>query len=551
MRFAADQGETVPDQGVRDEGVGLPDEGLTLPESADERYQRLIEQSEVGLFQSRTDGSIAWLNAAAARLFGFESPAEFMREVPDIRTLYVDPARRDELVDILQREGRVGGFEYEMCRPDGARRWLSITARAVTDASGALQGFEGTFVDVTERRLLEAATLAMSSNLEPTEAVARFAEVLGRTIPFRQLSLIVVEGDRYRRVVSISGRDDHHPLPTGEWRPLGEHPVGAVVASASPVVTQDTSVGKWPYDETVAAAGIGGYAIFPLVDASGVFASFSVGTSEKNTFSDEVLSLLGAQLTAVTTAVKNVLLFESQRELVHRLEEVARLKNEFLASASHDLRNPVSVMCGVAEVLESRWDQIDDERKISMLRSLARSSRTVQQLLQRDFDMALIELGELRYEVAPFDLTDLVKDVVEGLEQSETQRRFVVDIANDLPPALGDEKRQTQVLHNLLSNAVKFSDDGSEIAVAALREDPMIRVSVRDKGAGIAPEDQQRLFQRLSRLASDKPGTGLGLYMAKAMVEAQGGEIQVESHLGEGSCFSYTVPIAAADDRVG
>lgn len=536
----------VPDHGVRDEGVGHPDEGLTLPETADERYQRLIEQSDVGLFQSRTDGSIAWLNTAAARLFGFQSPAEFMRDVPDIRTLYVDPARREELVAILEREGRVGGFEYEMRRPDGSRRWLSITARAVTDPSGGLQGFEGTFVDVTERRLLEAATLAMSSNLEPTEAVARFAEVLGRTIPFRQLSLIVVEGERYRRVVSISGSEDHRPLPTGDWRPLEEHPVSAVVASSSPVVVQDSAAGRWSFDETVAAAGIAAYAIFPLVDASGVIASFSVGTSERNAFTEEILSLLGAQLTAVTTAVKNVLLFESQRELVHRLEEVARLKNEFLASASHDLRNPVSVMCGVAEVLESRWAQIDERRKISMLRSLARSSRTVQQLLQRDFDMALIELGELRYEIAPFDLPALIQDVIEGLEQSETERRFILDIAGDLPAASGDEKRQTQVLHNLLSNAVKFSDPGSEIAVSALREDSKIRVSVRDQGTGIAPEDQERLFQRLSRLETGKPGTGLGLFMAKAMVEAQGGEIWLESCVGEGSCFSYTVPVATA-----
>ena len=543
----------MAEQGVRDEGLGPDDAvsgvdaGLTLPETADERYRRLIEQSEVGLFQSRTDGSLDWLNSAAARLFGFETPAEFMREVDDVRSLYVNPAQREELVGLLDREGGVTGFEYEMRRADGARRWLSITARAVTDADGVLQGFEGTFVDVTERKLLEAATLAMSSNLEPTEAVARFADVLGRTVPFRQLSLIVVEGDRYRRVVSISGADEHQPLPTGIWRPLEEHPVAAVADSARPVVVQDASVGDWPFDRTVSAAGIGAYAIFPLIDGSGVFASFSVGTSEKNAFSEEVMSLLGAQLTAVTTAVKNILLYENQRELVHRLEEVARLKNEFLASASHDLRNPVSVMCGVAEVLESRWDQIDEDRKVSMLRSLARSSRTVQQLLQRDFDMALIELGELRYDLAPFDIAELVRDVVGGLEQADSQRDFVVDVAEGLPLALGDEKRQTQVLHNLLSNAVKFSETGSEIGVSAALDNSMVRVSVRDRGPGIPPEDQERLFQRLARLHTDKPGTGLGLYMSKAMVEAQGGQIQVESRPGEGSCFSYTVPIAPAE----
>ena len=536
----------MSERGVRDEGVSLPEEGLTLPETPNERYRRLIEQSEVGLFQSRTDGSIAWLNSAAARLFGFSSPAEFLGEVDDVRKFYVDPSQREELVSLLERRGGVTGFEYEMRRTDGARRRLSITARAVTDRAGVLQGFEGTFVDVTERRLAEAATLAMSSNLEPTEAVARFADVLGRTVPFRQLSLIVVEDDRYRRVVSISGDVHHEPLPKDEWRPLEEHPVGAVVKAAEPVVVQDTSKKAWPYDATLAAAGIAAYAIFPLADASGVFASFSVGTSQKNAFTEEVLSLLSAQLTAVTTAVKNILLFENQRELVKRLEEVARLKNEFLASASHDLRNPVSVICGVTEVLESRWGQIDEERKLSMLRSLVRSSHTVQQLLQRDFDLALIELGELRYEIEPFDLAALIRDISDGLEQSDTEHVFKVDIEDGLPAALGDEKRQSQILHNLLSNAVKFSGAGSEISLEAAREGPMIRVSVRDRGPGISPEDQARLFQRLSRLETSEPGTGLGLFMAKAMVEAQGGAIQLDSRPGHGSRFSYTIPVADA-----
>lgn len=536
---------------VRDEGLDISEEGLILPETPDDRYRRLIEQSEVGLFQSRTDGSIAWLNTAAARLFGFSTPDAFMAEVDDVRRFYVDPTRRADLLDLLERDGGVGGFEYEMRRTDGARRWLSITARAVTDLAGVLQGFEGTFVDVTERRLGEAATRAMSSNLEPTEAVARFADVLGDTVPFRQLSLIVVENDRYRRAVSISGSNEHEPLPTGEWRPLGEHPVKAVVEAAQPVVVQDTSKNEWPYDATVAAAGIRAYAIFPLIDASGVFASFSVGTSAKDSFTEEVMSLLRAQLTAVTTAVKNVLLYENQRELVQRLEDVARLKNEFLASASHDLRNPVSVICGVAEVLEARWDEIDEPRKISMLRSLARSSRTVQQLLQRDFDMALIELGELRYEIAPFDLAELVREVARSLEQSAADRVFVVEIADDLPPARADEKRQSQILHNLLSNAVKFSGPGSEVKLSVAAESTMIRVSVRDQGPGISPEDQERLFNRLARLGSTKPGTGLGLYMSKAMVEAQGGEIAVQSRVGAGSCFSYTVPVAEGTTSAG
>jgi PAS domain S-box-containing protein len=354
-----------------------------LQESADERYRRLIEQSEVGLFQSRTDGTLAWLNSAAARLFGYGSPQAFMEATPDIRAVYVDPDKRTELLDLLERDGGVSGFEYEMKRADGARRWLSITARALRSPDGTLDGFEGTFVDTTERKLFEA-----------------------------------------------------------------------------------------------------------------------------------------------------------------RLEELDRLKNQFFASASHDLRNPVSVICGIAEVLEARWDQIDDGRKIQMLNTMARSARTVQQLLQRDFDLALIELGELRYELEPFDLEAVVREVVDGIEQSDANRVFAIEVPPEVPEALGDSRRQSQILHNLLSNAVKFSPPGSTITVSVQPSGSMLEVAVSDEGPGIDKESQARLFQRLSRLESKAPGTGLGLYMSRAMVEAQGGEITLRSSPGQGSTFAYTVPRA-------
>ena len=518
-------------------------DGGISSENADERYRRLIEQSRVGLFQTKTDGSIEWLNTAAARLFGYETPSDFMSSVGDIRDVYVDPTRRDELLRALEEDGGVSGFEYEMRRRDGAHRWLSITARAVRSRTEELEGFEGTFFDVTERRMLEAATAAMSSDLEPTEAVSRFAEVLRRVVPFRQLSLMEVRGERYRRIVSI-GDGRRPPLPTDEWAPLRGHPLEAVVRTKGPLVVQDAGIGEWPFDATLLEWGIASYAILPLSIGLESLTTFSVGMAEPDAFTTEVVSLLTAHTAAVTNAVRNIILFENQRELVRRLEEVARLRNEFLASASHDLRNPVSVMCGVAEVLEARWDEIDEERKVKMLGSLARSARIVQQLLQRDLDVALIDTGELRYEIEPFDLEGLVTDVLEGFDQSGSGRVFAFERGDDIPRALGDARRQTQILHNLVSNAVKFSPPGSTITVELAAADDELLVSVVDEGVGISEPDRALLFRRLSRLESSEPGTGLGLYMAKSMVEAQGGRIWVDSSPGVGSRFSYTVPVA-------
>lgn len=513
-----------------------------------DRYRRLIESSGVGLFQTNVDGRIAWLNTAAARLVGYETPADFLRNVHDIRAIYVDPGRRDELLRILEKDEAVSGFEYEMKRVDGSHRWISITARAIRDESDVLQGFEGTFVDVTPRRLIQAATSAISSNLEPSAAVARFGEVVRQVVPFRQLSLLVIEGDHYRRLASIAGAGEESQLQTGQSVPLAGNSVESVVETATPVVVQDTSERRFAFDEKLAEAGVGCYTILPLKDDSGVFATFNVGLAEPNALDDETAAMLESLSVSATHAVRNILLYEKQRAVVQQLEEIARLKDEFFAHVSHDLRNPVAVMCGVAEMLEKKWDVLTEENKRQMLASLLRNGQALQRLLKRDLDMALIELGEIKYDTADFDLCTMVGEIIEMFQQSGTNRVFRSETPETCPPARGDEPRYSQVLYNLLSNAVKFSEAGSVITVGVSVGDASLSVWVEDEGTGIPAERRDRLFQRLSRLDPTKPGTGIGLYMARSMVETQGGTISYEPGQREaGSRFTFTIPIAQGD----
>lgn len=513
-------------------------------ENPDERYRRLIEQSGVGLFQTRVDGRIDWLNSAAARLFGYDDPAEFMAAVSDVRDVYVDPSRRDTLLRLLERDGQVTGFEYEMRRKDGSRRWLSITARAMKSADGELEGFEGTFLDVTERKLLEAAAEAISSDLDPREAVAAFARVLRHAVPFQQLSLVSIQGDSYVRLVSLSGTDAHSALPAGESIPLADNPVGEAVRTERPVIVPTTGDDAWPLNAVLRKAGVDSYIVLPLSDGARVVATFNVGFSEDAPIDQDKIDLLIAHTAAVSHAVQNILLFEAQRDVVLRLEEVGRLKNEFLAAVSHDLKNPMSVVAGIAEVLKGSWDSVAPEKREQMLGTMLANARAMADMLQRDLDVALIGSGELTYEIEPFDLVEGVTFVVTGFRDAEPGRDFVLDAEAGLPAAMGDRRRHAQVLYNLLSNAVKFSAPGQPITVDVRRTGTMIVVSVSDRGPGIETGDRELLFQRLARLDAAKPGTGLGLYLAKAMIESQGGTIHVESEPGVGSRFSYTLPAA-------
>jgi len=513
-------------------------------ESADERYRRLIETSRVGLFQTGMDGKILWVNQAAADIVGYPSPEEFVRAVPDIRRIYADPARRDEFLREIEASGQVSGFEYEILRPDGSSRWISVSATPIMAEEGSTPGFEGSVIDVTEARLIQAAAEAISSDLEPEESVRRFAQVLKKIVPFHQLTLAVIEGDRYRRLVSISHGSGDPALPAGEWVPLAGNSTEMVLETKEPVVVQDTAAGLWGFDRKLHDAGVGSYAVLPLMDDGEVFATFNVGIAAPAALDDGLVSLLNKHTSAVAQAVKNILAYERERELAESLSELHRQRTQFFAEVSHDLRHPLVVVLGISQVLLNGWETHDDDRKKELVEIVARNAQGMSDLLQRDLEVALIESGELAYDIERFDLRTVIEQAVSSLRGSHPDRKIELDIPEQLPDAFGDQRRQAQILNNLLSNAVKFSPEGAAVRLEVTPGRREIDVAVIDEGPGIAPEDQQKLFRRLERLARSEPGTGLGLFVTHAMVEAQGGRIRVESTPGRGARFVYTVPVA-------
>ena len=505
-----------------------------------DRYLRLIENADVGLYQTGLEGDIRWVNDAAARIVGYESPEEFIGSVSNIRDIYVDPSRRDEFRREAKRAG-VKDFEYEIRRRDGSSRWITVSATPIRAEDGTVEGFEGSVIDVTETKLLRAAAEAISSQLEPVESVRRFAEVLRKVILFHQLTLAAIEGDRYRRLVSVAPTGEQQTLPPGEWVPLAGNAIVEAVRSREPVVVHDTSARVWGFDERLADVGVGSYAIFPLIDDDEVFATFNVGMAAKDGFDERSLDLLQKHTSSAAQAVKNILLFERQRETAERLADLDRVKNEFFAEVAHDLRHPLTAILGAALILEEDQVTRDEERK-SMISMIRRNAEALAELLSRDLDVALIESGELTYDIEPLDIGTLIGEVADSVRGAFESRPIEVEIETGLPLVLADASRQVQVLQNLLSNAHKFSPPGRPIRVCAISEDAAVRVSVIDQGHGITDEEKQRVFMRLSRLEGEAPGTGLGLYIARSMVEAQGGRIWVESEPGQGATFSYTIP---------
>lgn len=237
--------------------------------------------------------------------------------------------------------------------------------------------------------------------------------------------------------------------------------------------------------------------------------------------------------------------YQLERDAAAQLRALDEMKNELMAITAHELRSPTTVIAGFASTLVERFDELSNEEKLdSAVRILANCKRLVA-LLDNILEVARLDSGEVGYDIRPFDVGELLRRAATELGGAG-QGRIRVRLPEDSTPALGDEVRQWEILVNLVSNAIKYSADGQPVDIEARHSGHEWEISVRDHGIGIRQEDVSRLFQKFSRIATPggpRPkGTGLGLYICKTMVEAQGGRIKLETAPGEGSVFSYTIP---------
>jgi PAS domain S-box-containing protein len=229
-----------------------------------------------------------------------------------------------------------------------------------------------------------------------------------------------------------------------------------------------------------------------------------------------------------------------------QLEKLNRLKSEFISMVSHEFRTALVGIQGFSELIR------DQEMEASEMKTLAgeiyddsqRLSRMITEML--DFDR--LEAGKFKLELRQLDINDLVKDAVEHASVTTRQHTFATELQNGLPLVLGDQDRLTQVLTNLLSNAIKYSPKGGEIRVCTRVNGSSAEVTVIDHGSGIPPEFISRLFGRYERYedkhAGKIIGTGLGLAITRQIVEMHGGRVAVDSAVGKGSEFRFTVPLA-------
>jgi signal transduction histidine kinase len=231
-----------------------------------------------------------------------------------------------------------------------------------------------------------------------------------------------------------------------------------------------------------------------------------------------------------------------------KLKKLDQLKDDFIGLVSHELRSPMTVITGAINTALTEAERLSPEETRQLLKDAALEAELLSNILGNLLELSRVQANRLFLHTEPIDIRRVIQDAVEGIKRQSSAHQFTVSLPRKLPPVHADPLRLERILYNLLENAVKYSPQGGKIRVSVKPEKEHLIISVSDQGIGISAADQAKLFAPFQRLEEFRPegarGVGLGLLVCRRLVEAHGGRIWVESELGRGSTFFFTLPLS-------
>jgi signal transduction histidine kinase len=296
------------------------------------------------------------------------------------------------------------------------------------------------------------------------------------------------------------------------------------------------------------ARGIRSMVVVPMFRQGRVVGTINLTHRAVAAFSDAHVALITTFADQAVIAIENVRLFNELALANRGLKAASQHKSEFLANMSHELRTPLNAVIGFSEVLRERMFGELNEKQEEYLNDIHASGQHLLSLINDILDLSKIEAGRMELEVADFHLPAALDNALTLVRERAGRHGIALHAAIDdrIEYIRADERKIKQVLLNLLSNAIKFTPDAGRIDARAALGEGVIEVSVTDTGVGIAPEDQEAIFeefQQVGTAAKKIEGTGLGLALSRKFIELHGGRIWVKSQIGAGSTFTFTIPL--------
>jgi PAS domain S-box-containing protein len=544
------------------------------------RYRSLFDNANDSILTFTLEGVLTSVNRAYERLTGWTRDELIGLNWDDL----IAPVDRERMADRTRRalagEKLSSQFEVRTLCKDGGVVPLEGRTRMQRDRDGRPTGFQGTYRDITERKRAEEALRESEERYRVMFAEAQergqVLDRLYRVMASMQVSLnsqdrlrAFVEGvhevlgfDRFYvalawpdlavfEVVAAVGVEMFERLPlTPAAGPLYH----AFVTRQPLAVLNDEDLRRVPpvgaeYRDR-AYFRSRRFIVAPLIAGDRVIGVASVDnkTSRRpiTPANVELFTLVSQQL---ATALEEVRLYTEVERKSAELEAASRHKSEFLANMSHELRTPLNAIIGFSEVLSDRMFGDLNAKQEEYLNDIHSSGTHLLALINDILDLSKIEAGRMELELTDFYLPTALDNAVAFVRERVGRRgiTLLMNVHERIGRIQADERKVRQVVLNLLSNAIKFTPEGGRIEIAAIARGAFVEVSVRDTGIGIAPQDQQAIFEEFRQVGTaDKKaeGTGLGLTLCRKFVDLHGGKIWVTSALGAGSTFTFTLPLA-------
>lgn len=523
-------------------------------QDSEEKYRLLVETAQDMVVSMDLDGSFTYVSPSSEHLTGY-SPEEIRRRRLSPRMIHPGDYRYINKLMRLAAEKRVStepirALEFRIRTRSGAYRWMSASWTLVHDGQGRVTGVQCILRDVHERRLAEEEIThqlqrlrvlyelahELAATLDRTDILVAVSNSVKRVLPHQAFAIHLYNEetpDVLHRILKVNGSAGNDMVHEPELVSLADGNLDLERRVLKERQLCDKP-GDWKEPHKIVA---------PMIMKEKVLGLMVLEADGTDTYSEIHKNLLQTIAHQAGIAIQKALLYQETVEKSQEIQRRNRELDDFTYVVSHDLKEPLISIEGYSKILLADYRDILHEDGHELLTSITQSCSRMKNLINEL--LTLSRVGRLTESMTPVSTGDVLKEILEDLEYTIKQRNANIELAEKLPEVLGNRVHLVVLFRNLIVNGIKFNTSGlPRIRIDWEAEETMYRFAVSDNGIGIEPDYFDKIFVIFHRLRSDsnQDGTGAGLTIVKKIVETHGGKIWVDSTVGKGTTFYFTLP---------
>jgi PAS domain S-box-containing protein len=531
-------------------------ESLDALRQSESRFRLMVESAkEYAIFTLSLDGIITSWNSGAERLLGYQEAEIIGCKGRIIFTPEDNEQQKAELeMQLALTEGRAESERWHL-KKDSSRFWASGLIMPLLSETGSTQGFVKIMQDKTAQReadrrlqLLYETTRDLLGTPQPMQLMSNLFNKLSSQIDLDCYFHYMVEKKDNQLMLHLKNYEGISAQTASkiEWINYNEYLCGQAAQQRRQIVLNSRQIFTYANVQPIYSMGITAYAAQPLIVHGRLLGTLSFGSRTRTDFTSEEIDLLQSTCEQIAIAIERANLITSIQQQAEQLQQANRIKDEFLAVLSHELRSPLNPILGWSKMLQT--GKLDAAKTAQGLSVIERNAKLQSELIEDLLDVSRILQGKLALNVYPVNLAPIICAAMETVQLAAQAKSIQINVLLEpnIGQVSGDANRLQQIVWNLLSNAVKFTNVGGQVDIELKHNDTSAQIIVKDNGIGINPDFLPCVFdyfrQEDGTTTRRFGGLGLGLAIVRHLVELHGGTVYAES-LGEGKGATFTVTL--------